>query len=482
MTKRPDYAIIDQKGRVAMTRQANQIWEKIQKQKQLEIKAKLLGIMASILPFFILALFIISPLIQLIVRITMPEEYYHVVFETTSIEILEYQQTIRRVHEVARFAAVIFYIYCGYYLITNRKKVRTELKNYIKRLIPLFLFFLFAIGIILVTKIRGANKYDLTGHPYMRESIYSYITYPLVYFFCGMFVSSSGMKRGLLYTLLISAMPLNILALVHEWITSIKYYVGEGGAYAVFHNSNHYGYYLVLVILSSAILFVYEKKLGWKIFNALSGILGTMVLIIDNTLGAYLAVLLVLIFFIIYCFWKDKEYRWLAVGAFCGFMLITFIMGIWYDTVTSSFTRLFIDIGEIAADPSKADSAGSERWKLWKGTVQHIGESPLLGFGVEGLLDTYEIGTPHNELLQYAEFFGIPVMLLYTAAVTVIIVTIMKNSTKLSKMTLVCFCVSVGYLISSMFGVQIYYTTPFIYIFLGLTYAEYFKGIETSRH
>ncbi len=448
-----------------MTEQENQIWEKIQKQKQQETRVKVLGIMANILLFFILGLFMISPLIQLIIRMTLPEEYHHMILASTSIQVVKYQQMIRRVNQVARFVAAFFYIYCGYYLITNWKKDKTELKNYIKKLIPLFLF---AVGIILVTKIRGANEYDLTGHPYMYESIYSYITYPLVYFFCGMFVSSSGMKRGLLYTLTFTAIPLNILSLVNEWITPVKYYIGGGKAYAVFHNSNHYGYYLVLVILSSAILFVYEKKLGWKIFNALSGILGTVVLIVNDTLGSYLAVLLVLIFFVIYCMKKDKEYFWLAVGAFGGFMLITLIMGLWYDTVTSSFTKLFIDIGEIAADPLEADSAGSSRWRLWKGTVQHMNESPWLGFGVEGLLNTYGIGTPHNELLQYAEFFGIPVMVLYVAAVTVIIVTIMKNSTKFSKTTLVCFCVSVGYLISSFFGVQIYYTTPFIYIFLGL--------------
>ncbi|MEE5994154.1 MAG: O-antigen ligase family protein [Oscillospiraceae bacterium] len=465
-----------------MTEQENQIWEKIQKENQRKTQAKVLSIMAKILLCFILGLFMISPFLQLIIRMTLPEKYHYMILSSTSIQVVKYQQMIRRVNQMARFVAAFFYIYCGYYLITNRKTVRANLKQYLKRIAPLVLFFLLALTILIVTKIRGANEYDLTGHPYMYESIYSYITYPLVYFFCGMFVSSSGMKRGLLYTLLISAIPLNILSLVNEWITPVKYYIGGGKAYAVFHNSNRYGYYLVLVILSSAILFVYEKKLGWKIFNALSAILGTVVLIVNDTLGSYLAVLLVLIFFVIYCMKKDREYFWLAVGAFGGFMLITLIMGLWYDTVTSSFTKLFIDLGSIIEDPLEADSAGSSRWRLWKGTVQHMGESPLLGFGVEGLLNTYGIGTPHNELLQYAEFFGIPVMLLYVATVTVIIVTIMKNSTKFSKTTLVCFCASVGYLISSFFGVQIYYTTPFIYIFLGLTYAEYFRGIEESSH
>ena len=464
-----------------MTETENEIWEKIQKEKQKEQRAYVLGIMANILLFFVLGLFMISPLIQLIVRITLPEKYHHMLLTGTSIQVVKYQQMIRRVNQMARFVAAFFYIYCGYYIITNRRTVKSDLKKYLKRIAPLVLFFLLAAAIVVVTKVRGANEYDLTGHPYMYESIYSYITYPLVYFFCGMFVFSAKMKRGLLYTLTISALPLNILVLVNAWFTPIKYFVGGGSAVAVFHNSNHYGYYLVITVIASSILFVYEKGLGWKIYNAVSALIGMMSLIVTNVLGGYLAVLIVLVSFVIYCFIKEKQLKWQAVGVLIAYFLVSLIMGFWYPTVTSNFTSLFTDLGAVIEDPLEADSAGSSRWKLWKGTVQHMGESPWTGFGVEGLLNTYGVGTPHNELLQYAEFFGIPAMLLYLSAVVVIIVTILKHSGKFSKMTLVCFCVSIGYLIGSLFGVAIYYTTPFIYIFLGLTYAEYFKnGCETE--
>ena len=464
-----------------MTEQENAIWEKIQKEQKRKQQAQVFSIMAKILLCFILGLFMISPFLQLIIRMTLPEKYHYMILSSTSIQVVKYQQMIRRVNQMARFVAAFFYIYCGYYLITNRKTVRANLKQYLKRIVPLVLFFLLALTILIVTKIRGANEYDLTGHPYMYESIYSYITYPLVYFFCGMFVSSEKLKRGLLYSLTMTALPLNVLALVSEWVTPIKYFVGGGNAYAVFHNSNHYGYYLVMVTIASAIMFVYEKTVGWKIYNAVSAIIGIMALIVTNVTGGYLAVLIVFISFVIYCFIKEKGLKWQAFSILGIYLLISLMMGFWYPTVTSNFTNLFFDLGQIIEDPLEADSAGSARWKLWKGVVQHMSESPWTGFGIEGLLNTYGVGTPHNELLQYAEFFGIPAMLLYLSAVIVILVTILKHSEQFSKMTLVCFCVCVGYLIGSFFGVAIYYTTPFIYIFLGLTYAEYFKGIETVK-
>ena len=105
-------------------------------------------------------------------------------------------------------------------------------------------------------------------------------------------------------------------------------------------------------------------------------------------------------------------------------------------------------------------TSGTDRWMLWRGVIWHIGERPLTGFGVEGMLNTYGVGTPHDEPLQYMEFFGIPAMLLYLSAVTWIIAAVLKKSRQFGKMTLVCFCVSVGYLVSSLFGVAIYYISP----------------------
>lgn len=343
------------------------------------------------------------------------------------------------------------------------------------RMLPQILFALFALWIVLATVIRGHNEYDLTGHPYMYESIYSYICYALVYFFCGTVLFRSSHKRILLYALIFTALPINVLALVNEWFTAIRYFNGRKVC-AVFHNSNHYGYYLVMVIIASAILFVYEKKLIWRAVDAVSAIIGTMVLVINNTFGAFLSVLIVLISFAVYAFLKDRTYFKRALLVLGGYLLVIFVMSFWYSTIFSSITTFSKDLMNIAADPLEADNAGSHRWALWKGTVKHLPESPFTGFGVEGLLNTYYIGTPHNELLQYAEFFGIPAALLYLSAVVFVIASVMKHSRKLSKMTLVCFCVSVGYFASSMFGCAIYYTTPFFYIFLGLTYAELFRG------
>lgn len=447
------------------------------------LRLESLEVIRNLLILFVLGLFVVSPLIQLIVRIVTDSSEKILLISSYSVK--RYQWTIRNINRLARFTAVLTLLWVILVAVLRRREAKRSnippaehipLKERLGRLVPFFIFGAFVIGIIVVTKVRGANEYDLTGHPYMYESIYSYMSYPLVYFFCGAMLYSDKMRKVIVYILLFSALPMNVLVLVSEWITPIKYF-GKTGEMpsAVFHNSNHYGYYLAITIAAGVFMFVYEKKLWLRIAAAVSAAVAAVALIINDTLGAYLAVAFVLILFIVYSFFVVKKNRALSLIIFGAFILLTFLMSFKYNTVFSSIVRMTNDIGAIIADPLEADGAGSLRWKLWKGTVSHLGERPLTGFGVEGLLNTYGVGTPHNEFLQYAEFFGIPVAVLYIAACLVILIRVLKNSKTLSPTTMICFFVSICYLASSFFGVAIYYTTPFVYIFLGLTYAEYLK-------
>ena len=441
------------------------------------VKLESFRIIGDLLILFVLGVFVTSPFIQLFLRLINGFDDQQLV--VTSSYVRYYQWTIQNTHYMIRFTAVIVVIWLFIYRFLQRKYikqnvVKIDLKELILRLIPLIVFGMLAVDIALVTVIRGPNEYDLTGHPYMFESIYSYISYPLVFFFCGTMLYHEKYRRFLIYSLIFTAIPINILALVNEWIIKFPYFKGKGVC-AVFHNSNHYGYYLAITIISAALLFVYEKNIWLKVISAVSATIATMILIINNTLGAYLAVLFVLIVFAIYCFFIAKNNRIKALIILFSYLLITFVMSFKYKTIMSSFIVLFGDINMIIEDPLEADSAGSSRWRLWKGTIGHMGESPWLGFGVEGMLNTYHVGTPHNEFLQYAEFFGIPASLLYIIGCSMVLIRVLCNSKAMSNTTMICFFVSLCYLASSFFGVAIYYTTPFIYIFLGLTYAEYLK-------
>lgn len=69
---------------------------------------------------------------------------------------------------------------------------------------------------------------------------------------------------------------------------------------ALFHNSNHYGYYLCIAVILCATMALKEKSISWKIVAFLGFALTTYMLILNNTFGAYLGVLMAMVCLLIY--------------------------------------------------------------------------------------------------------------------------------------------------------------------------------------
>ena len=184
-----------------------------------EIRIESLRVICNLLIIFVLGLFIVSPFVQMILRAINGLENEPLM--VTSGYVRYYQWTIHNTHIIARFTAVIVLVWLILYSIVRKRSGKSadsklSKKALFSRLLPMIIFLLFALSIALVTIIRGPNEYDLTGHPYMFESVYSYISYPLVFFFCGMMLTREKHRKLLLYALLFTSLPVNILALVDQ--------------------------------------------------------------------------------------------------------------------------------------------------------------------------------------------------------------------------------------------------------------------------
>lgn len=136
-----------------------------------------------------------------------------------------------------------------------------------------------------------------------------------------------------------------------------------------------------------------------------------------------------------------------------------------------------ITVGENTVETSKADSAGTGRWGLWKNTLKYISERPVIGWGIEGIAERLELDSgglnnrPHNEFLQYAAFFGIPAAVLYICGLAGVFIHSWKKRFEIGKYSVACLSVAFTYIFSSLFGNTMFYTAPFLFIFLGLGFA-----------
>lgn len=333
-------------------------------------------------------------------------------------------------------------------------------------------FLIFLLLMIISTFVNGFTDYALNGEIYRNESLFTYIKYFAVIFFSASLIKSGKLKRLILYTHLISGTIISVAAFVHNHIHTILQFCQNDGVSAIFRNLNHFAYYLTTVILVSSVLFVLERKKVLKAVSLSVFVINSYVIIMNNTFGCYLACIAGMSFFLIIMRIMKRKTNFTAVLPLIIFIVLSIAEGILYGNVLANFISTLFDMNSIVNDTETADSAGSGRWKLWTETVKYIGEAPLIGHGVEGIADRlFEVANntrTHNEYLQYAAFFGIPAALVYVAGVMCVFLNGLKNKMKLDICTIAAITAAFGYLVSAFFGNTMYYTTPYLFILLGL--------------
>ena len=103
-------------------------------------------------------------------------------------------------------------------------------------------------------------------------------------------------------------------------------------------------------------------------------------------------------------------------------------------------------------------------------------DKPILGYGADNLESEYkkyniEQDRPHNLIIQLATTSGFPGCILYIIAIGLILVRAFKKLNNSNSIYTIVFFAIIAYLISAMFGNSMYYTSPYYFIFLGITFA-----------
>lgn len=422
--------------------------------------------MVSYLALLPLLLFTVIPLYQLIHDSIDPPQSTHFFMDAPSFS---YAYTIDTVSSLAAVIGIlVILLYIG-----KTKQLGWRWKMRFQQNIPMLFFLPFVLCMFISTCLNGFTEAAISGDPYRNESLLSYTLYVMVYFFCGTVLFSKKCKQILLYTFLGISLILAASAMVHIWITPLPAYAQNVGLSAVFHQFNHYGYYLLFSILLSGGLFATEQNAKAKGFCLFVFLINNIVLVLNDTFGCYLAVFISLLLQNIVLWIKNKRISWLSLLLLGCFFGVSLIMSIWYDTVFRNIFGFFQDIGNVAENPKASGSAGTGRWTLWMHTLQYISEKPLFGFGVDGIHDRLDLETnhcnnrPHNEYLQYAAFFGIPAALFYLLGIGAVYIHTWKNRVKWNAYTLTACIAAFGYLLSACFGNTMYYTAPWLFMLLG---------------
>lgn len=416
---------------------------------------------------FVAFLFVLTPFLMLLFYIPMEffKSYNYLVIG------VDYEFIVDKITILVEILGIILIALCVYRILKQR-----QIKEVLKKDNLVYLFFAIAIFFMLLSNFVNvlaeteSSSVCITG-----DTFNKYLINFLIYFFVCSQIKEEKLKAFLIYAYVIISDIIAVFVMIDN-IQRLRMFWQTSGVSAVFANSNHYGYFLAMSILLSFGIFILQKNIIIQYLGLFSAVLNVSILIINNTLGAYLAVFAGIIFFNIALFVINKKINKRAVICFIFFILQTIIMSFSYDTIFSSIIILFGDIGKIFENPFSEESehTGSGRWVLWVNTLKYIGEKPILGWGCDGIAEMLEEAggnsRPHNEILQYAANFGIPFAIIYLAGIFCVFRNAIKKKNSLSNFSLISLTAAFGYFISSLFGNVIFYTAPFFFIFLGLSF------------
>ncbi len=365
-------------------------------------------------------------------------------------------------------------------LIMIAEKPKFSLKNFLKNNLELCFLFLALLYTIISTLVQYFTNFYLIndrdvliwGTNYNNEGIITILLYSVLFIACYTLNNDTHKKIVLasiiFAAIVVGATMLGILTsgahLDNDWLSQ-KLITG------VFNNSNHNGYFMCVSAVLSAMLTIYSKKPILTIFWTITYIVSSICLLLSQCLGGHIGLVLGLSFMVIVTFLTNRKYSnkiimVLALGIVIFAVFELTDLSIIFDDYTNIIAGLF-NISQDASSDA-AGAAGSGRWRLWRGTLDVIGQSPWIGKG----LDCYygynaynpSLDMPHNEYIQLASNVGIPVLILYLAAILTAFFRGLKLRKSVTEMELIGLVTAFTYCVSAFFGNTFTYTYPFFII------------------
>ncbi len=144
-------------------------------------------------------------------------------------------QTISVIAAVLGFLVILLYIAKT---VQRRFPFRTVLKAHV----PMLFFCVFILLMLVSTCINGFTDAVLFGDAYRNESLWTYLLYFLVYYFCCTCLFHKRHIAVLYGCFLAVSAIISAAVLVELYITSVPAFLQSVGLSAVFHQYNHYGY------------------------------------------------------------------------------------------------------------------------------------------------------------------------------------------------------------------------------------------------
>ena len=336
------------------------------------------------------------------------------------------------------------------------------------------LFASFLLCIAISTAVNGLGDEAIHGLPYRNIGILHMVAFIIIYMGASSLINRNAFIEFIMLLYIAIADFIGLAVLFDRYIGHIPAFHEKKDISAIFFNGNHYGYFLVMAVMIGLGYFMLSNGVKMTA-GGISAVLNALLLILNHSTGCILAASAVSVAACLFVILKDKGHRqkaWIVLGALILGIVAAYIAS---PDIRKELEAFSEDLVAVMSN-SASGSAGHNRMKVWMLTAKYIAERPLFGHGCEGislrLFSETAISNPHNEILTYAAYYGIPAAAVYVLGVLSVVTTCIKRHSdkRISKepSTMIACMAATGYFISSITGVAMFYTAPFFFIFLGL--------------
>lgn len=363
-----------------------------------------------------------------------------------------------------------------YQILDNSKQ---PMNKKLFALLPFLALLAFGVWCFIAALAAKRTLVAIFGYSFICDCFITYVNYA-GFILLGLVLSRDKKKAKLLANIfIIVSVVLALITLMDNGV-SVRLcenrYTNCFHYESVFYNTNHYAYYLLINILLSGYMFIFAKDIKLKLAYIASNIIFIITLILNDTMGAYLAVLIVLIFAFIWSFINKEDKKKELIILLVVFILVSGIMCIFTDSIINNFVNMFADantmLDNIDADDVEADSVGSGRGALWRLYWDVMKKYPILGVGSENIG-----ASAHNMFLQIGAYNGFVGLALYLSVFVIGAIRLIQKRKELTNAQKTTAFIVVGYLISGFFGVTMFYTAPYFYIAVGICFSAALKDL-----
>ena len=239
-------------------------------------------------------------------------------------------------------------------------------------------------------------------------------------------------------------------------------------------NPNFFGSLVVLELSVAIGLFFDSKNNKGKVIGLILVALFMSGLLLSNTLSAFVGLIVVLIYLLIYSIIKKEKLKLFII------VLILSIITVIHICLGS--TTLIKDLVKTTNESTNIikgnidDDYGTHRMYIWKESIKVVPKNLTYGVGIDNFYYAFgdepliygrnTFDKAHNEYLQILVCEGIYALAAYLLFFGVIVLSGIKNSFKNKELYLIIPVIA--YLVQAFFNISVIEVAPFFYAYLGL--------------